>query len=268
MRVLDQTQRLPTRVPWQKVRIGLLLLILLFVSGETYLKQLDATAWVQTLTVVVYPVNGDGSPAAARYIQSLNAETFASIERFMQRQAHFYGMHRLKPFQFRVSDTVESPPPRRPGQDGVLANVWYSLRLRLWAWLNEAEGAPADIRMYVVYYDPMLTTRVPDSLGLSKGMFGVVHAYADRDFQETNNVVIAHEMLHTLGATDKYDPVTNLPVYPEGYAQPYQAALYPQKKAELMGGRIPLSAAHADMPASLDDAVIGGQTALEIKWIR
>ena len=31
-----------------------------------------------------------------------------------------------------------------------------------------------------------------------------------------NNVVIAHELLHTVGATDKYDPVTDAPRIPDG----------------------------------------------------
>ena len=43
------------------------------------------------------------------------------------------------------------------------------------------------------------------STGLQKGMLGVVNAFASADQEGSNAVVIAHELLHTFGATDKYD---------------------------------------------------------------
>jgi hypothetical protein len=77
---------------------------------------------------------------------------------------------------------------------------------------------------------------------------------------------MAHEVLHTLGATDKYDPATNLPIFPIGYAEPGRAPLYPQDKAELMGGRVPQSPRDAEIPQDLNRVVIGPATALEIGW--
>ena len=80
-------------------------------------------------------------------------------------------------------------------------------------------------------------------------------------------MVITHELLHTLGATDKYDLATNQPLYPEGYAEPDQQPLFPQEKAEIMAGRIPLSETKAAMPEGLTHTLIGEKTAREIKWI-
>ena len=57
----------------------------------------------------------------------------------------------------------------------------------------------------------------------------------------SDDMVIAHELLHTLGATDKYDLRTNQPAHPDGFAEPDREPLYPQSFAELMGGRIPVS---------------------------
>jgi hypothetical protein len=74
-------------------------------------------------------------------------------------------------------------------------------------------------------------------------------------------------MLHTLGATDKYNLQTLQPLFPEGYADPEQEPLLPQKYAEIMGRAIPLSVAEAKMPDSLFYSVIGPQTAKEIKWL-
>jgi hypothetical protein len=79
-------------------------------------------------------------------------------------------------------------------------------------------------------------------------------------------MVLAHELLHTLGATDKYAPGTNAPRFPDGYASPEAKPLLPQTKAELMAGRIPLDAQRADIPTSLRQVVIGPVTSREIGW--
>jgi hypothetical protein len=79
-------------------------------------------------------------------------------------------------------------------------------------------------------------------------------------------VVIAHEILHTLGATDKYDPATLQPLYPQGYAEPERNPRFPQSRAEIMAGRRALSQRDAEMPDSLDDTRVGAQTAREIHW--
>ncbi len=64
----------------------------------------------------------------------------------------------------------------------------------------------------------------------------------------------------------KYDPATNQPLFPDGYAEPNAVPLLPQSKAELMAGRIPLSESRAETPRGLDDTVIGARTAREISW--
>ena len=46
--------------------------------------------------------------------------------------------------------------------------------------------------MFVLYHDPALTPQVPHSLGLTKGLIGVVYAFATPDMDGENAVVIAH----------------------------------------------------------------------------
>ena len=70
------------------------------------------------------------------------------------------------------------------------------------------------------------------------------------------------------GATYKYDFANNRPRFPEGYAEPLASPLYPQKQAELVAGRIPLSETEAGIPKSLKDTVIGVATAKEINWVK
>ena len=93
-----------------------------------------------------------------------------------------------------------------------------------------------------------------------------MHAFASIDQDQQNNIVIAHELLHTVGATDKY-AADNEPIFPIGYADPMRSPLYPQNKAEIMTARIPLSATSSRMADSLDQCTIGEQTAREINWL-
>ena len=137
--------------------------------------------------------------------------------------------------------------------------------MRYWAWTHNTQPGPApDIQIYTIYYDPKVYDEVSHSFGLQKGLVGVVNAFASRTEGKRNNVVIAHELLHTLGATDKYDLSTNQPLYPTGYADPEQQPRYPQRRAELMGGRIPTTAQRAEQPDHLRETIIGGATAVEI----
>jgi hypothetical protein len=81
-----------------------------------------------------------------------------------------------------------------------------------------------------------------------------------------NNIVIAHEFLHTVGASDKYDLRSGAPLFPIGFAERDRTPLYPQEQAEIMAGRRPLSAHEWEMPRSLRQVLVGPETALEIRW--
>jgi hypothetical protein len=77
-------------------------------------------------------------------------------------------------------------------------------------------------------------------------------------------VVIAHELLHTLGASDKYDPQSLAPVFPDGYAEPDRQPRHPQRLAEIMAGRFALADGQLAMPERLGQTLIGPRTAAEI----
>ena len=128
--------------------------------------------------------------------------------------------------------------------------------MRYWAYSSDTyEGPTPDVRMFVLYFNPHIHKKLDHYLGQEKGLIGVVNAFAGRKRGAKNNVVIAHEMLHTLGTTDKYDLATNQPVYPEGYSEADKKPLFPQKKAETMTCNIPLSETKAVMPEGLTNTV-------------
>ncbi len=258
-----------TRSTFRTFRIFLLLLVLLFVALSSWLAKARSTAWDRPLWVVVYPVNGDGSDASARYISDLRAEAFVPIEEFMAREAQRHGLKLANPVTMKLAPPVTKFPPKPPPNGDTLGVMTWSLKMRYWAWKNDTfKGPSADIQMFVVYHDPKQYDRLEHSFGLQKGLLGVVNAFADRRLEGQNNVVMAHELLHTVGATDKYDMRTNLPIHPAGFAEPDKQPLYPQSKAEIMGGRIPLSQTNAEIPGNPGQTLIGAVTAAEINWLK
>lgn len=250
---------------WRALRIAVLLVILVVAAGVTLGDRLRTTAWTDTLWVGVYPVNADGSEAAAAYIEALEAGDFADVEAFFAREAQAYGVALARPVRVELYAPVATPPPVLAPDAGLLGRVAWSLAMRVYSW-RQASATLADVRLFVLFHDPALTATVPHSLGLQKGLVGVVHAFADDGMTAQNAIVLAHELLHTLGATDKYDLATGLPLWPEGYADPGAGPQGPQVAAEVMAGRIPLAAGEAEMPASLADVVVGEATAAEINW--
>jgi hypothetical protein len=253
---------------FRQLRILFLLLVLFLVAMGTWLAELRTTDWDKPLVVVVYPVNGDGSDRAQNYIAALAEEDFRPIETFFSEEAAHYGLAIQQPVDFQLGPALEELPPESPADRNVLRVMWWSLTMRYWAWqVSRGAGPVADIQMFVVYHDPQSNPRLAHSLGLQKGLLGVVNAFASPREEGSNQVVIAHELLHTLGATDKYDLQTNQPLFPIGYAEPDRQPLFPQEIAEIMGGRIPLSEHRAVQAGSLAQVVIGKATALEIRWI-
>jgi hypothetical protein len=252
---------------WRRLRIAALLLILLFVALNTYFDRIYSTDWNIPLRVAVFPINADGSAAAERYIRRQSTDAFQGIETFFEQEAKEYGVQMERPIRLTLAPPLSQSPPAVARDASALSVGLWSLRMRFWAWRVDAPPGPApDIKLFVLYHDPAISTAIPHSLGLQKGLFGVVHIFADAAMQGSNDMVIAHELLHTLGATDKYDLRTDQPLQPDGYAEPARQPLYPQSFAELMGGRVPVSGTESTMPESLRQVIVGAKTAREIGW--
>jgi hypothetical protein len=245
-----------------------LLLVLLVVALSTWQDRYRSTRWREPLYVAIYPIVADASPVTSRYVANLGAERFKPIDRFFAREAARYPLRTGEPVRTRLRPELHELPPRRAPSQGPIATALWSLKLRYWAWrVSGHVNEPEDIRIFVLYHDPALTPAVPHSLGTTKGLIGVVYAFATPDMDGENDVVIAHELLHTLGATDKYRAADDAPRYPDGFGDPQQVPLFPQRNAELMAGRRMLSADRWQQAESLDEVVIGAATAAEIRWL-
>jgi len=248
------------------LRYLVLLLILLFVAVNEALNKTSTTSWEAPLWVRIYAVNGDGQNATDKYIDRLQSQDFMAIEKFVNHEARRYGVT-IDAIDIEYNGRLQSQPPQPPSGQNIAENIWWSLRFRAWsmrrAWGSDSDDG--DIQLFVSYYDPTTTHSLRHSVGLQGGLIALINAFADKAYSGSNQVVIAHELMHTLGAKDKYN-AASIPVHPQGFADPFRQPRYPQPRAEIMGGRIPLSPQRARMPGGLGEVVVGAYTAAEINW--
>lgn len=254
---------------WRTLRIGFLLLVLLVVATQAWVDRFSTTRWKRTVYVGAFPVSADASPVTRDYLAQLDQEKIDGVTDFVKAETTRYGVNVDDPIELRLYPMVAAAPPSLDPGAGILTRIVWSLRLRYYRHSMLAAVSPRpQIAMFLLYHDPALASSLPHSAGLQRGLTAVVHLFASRSQEAQNRIVMAHELLHTFGATDKYDLATGLPTYPDGFADPQLSPLYPQQLAEIMAVKTPLSATEARMPDGLEDERVGPLTAREIGWVR
>lgn len=248
------------------MRVVVLLSILFVILVSTWMTEKRMAEWERPILVTIYPIAADDAPETLRFVQKLEVEQFESINRWMETQSRPYGFRVTPAFRFQLAPPGTRLPPVIPGQFEPAQIGLWSLKMRWWSWMRDREDGlvSPDIQMFVLYHQLGAETEMGISVGMRKGRYGLVKAYAQDSMNAMNLIVLTHEMLHVLGATDKYVLSTGEPIYPEGYADPDKRPLFPQKQAEIMGGRIPVNAYSSVMPESLQQCRIGRLTAEEI----
>jgi hypothetical protein len=254
---------------FRNFRIAALLLLLLIVALGALTDRIYSTRWTAPLRVALYPVAADESARTRDYVARFTSDRLRSLEPFFAAEAREYGIVLDSPVRITLAPEMHEIPPAPPRSGNALQVIAWSLHLRWWAWRTppQAPGPTPQIRIFMLFHDPALSPTLEHSVGLQKGLLGIANLFASRDMEGSNQVVIAHELLHTVGATDKYDANT-LPLFPIGYAEPDREPRFPQRYAELMAGRIPDSPTNAHTPDSLEDVVVGPATAAEIGWTK
>ncbi|NNJ65367.1 MAG: hypothetical protein HKP16_07365 [Xanthomonadales bacterium] len=248
------------------MRVVLLLSILFVILLSTWMTEKRMAAWERPILVTVYPIVADEEAETARFVKSISENSFREVNAFFERESGPYGFQVTPAFRFQMAPISSERPPPVPGQFEPAAIAWWSLKMRWWAWkmdFNDGLVQP-DIQMFVLYHSLNGNSEVGISVGMRKGRYGIVKAYAREALQPKNLVVFTHEMLHVLGASDKYVLSTGEPIFPDGFARPQQRPLFPQEYAEIMGGRIPINSVTSVMPGSLRQCRIGQKTATEI----
>ena len=176
---------------FKAIRIGILLLLLFFVSVSTWLTQSRSTDWNNSLWVKIYPINGDGSEASRDYIDSLSLKQFEPIEQFLAREIEKFGHSVSRPVRMELGQEIREQPPVLGPSPNTASIMWWSLKLRSWASsVTDGQDNPdPDVRIFVRYHAPSDQIVLENSVGLQKGMVGIVNAYASRRHTGANNVI-------------------------------------------------------------------------------
>ena len=248
------------------LRIVALLSVLFVIVVSTWMVEKRMAAWERPILVTVYPIAADGDPASIRFAEELSEDSFRSVNRFFERESGPYDFTVTPAFRFQVAAPSAELPPAVPEQYDFIRIALWSLRMRWWAWMQDLgdELIQPDIQMFMLYYSLNGVVEPGISVGMRKGRYTIVKAYARESQRERNLVVFTHEMLHVLGATDKYVLSTGEPIFPHGYANPNQEPLFPQQQAEIMGVRIPLTSYSSRMVGSVASCKIGRDSAVGV----
>ncbi len=251
---------------FQGFRIFLLFGFLLCAVVYTVHQLMYSRNWHVPLEVVIYPIDTDGHERTKDYIDNLSTRHFRDIEQWFVRESRRYEMINPNPVSVTLGKRIDVLPPDLPDSNNPVSNMLWGVRLRWWAYRNtpDEQSNLSRVRVFVLYHD-ISAGVLPSSLGLQRGLLGLINVYAVTKYDSRNNVVIAHEILHTVGAVDKYRSDGN-PMFPLGYANPDRVPLYPQRSAEIMAGRIPTSRFRSHMAKNLKSTIISPQTAREINW--
>lgn len=254
---------------FRNIRVLFLLALLAVVLIYTQEQQRNTTSWYKPIPVAIFPINGDGQAETSAFISQLEASHFQSIDDFFSLSSRDYELIASQPVHTVLGREIHDLPPQPPRDAGVLSAILYSLKLRYWAYKRTPDSLSNKnrIRLYVIYHQGGQYKMLPHSLGLQKGLIGVIHAFADDRQHGQNAVVMAHEIMHTVGATDKYDQQL-MPLYPQGYVEPDRQPLHPQPFAEIMAGRMAITSSKGEIPSSLRAVKVGKETAREVNWLQ
>ncbi len=243
------------------LRLLLLLIVLLWVIWGGRFHRYKLQSWTQPVTIAVHPIATD-----SRVPANIDTDDLRAINQYLIAQARRFDKSIDGVLQFRLDPVLNTAPPSPPAEARIAEVILWSLHLRWWSFWQKMTVEDADLHVYLRYYPEGAQRVLPHSTGLENGGIALVNVYAAPEAKLRNLVVVTHELLHLFGASDKYNPRTNLPIYPHGYDNPEQNPRFPQRYAEIMGGRIPIAAHLAVEADTLLQTRIGPQTASEIGW--
>jgi hypothetical protein len=254
----------------RNVRVAVLLAVLVGVVGWGWKKQRALglrREWLGPLPVAVVlvsprPVPRETLEAWRRGLAELEAWGQEEFER------HRGPMH-FPPVEYRLGEPVVAPHPTLPPSDVPLAErAAAALEFeRAARELDEKAGITgADKVVINVLLGEGQTTAV-EGVAEREGRRGVVVAGLNETELGLELVATLHEVLHCVGATDKYD-AEGRAVVPGGLVDPDASPLYPQPFGEVMVGEVPETEGSGRPIRSLAEARVGPLTAREIGWTR
>jgi hypothetical protein len=223
--------------------------------------------WARPLEVAVVVLAEPGVDEAA--IDAFRARLPALEDRlYFEKQRYQRGS--WKPFAFTMFGPL---PPNgaapKLDEDGLLALAGHAYAT--WRYFGEVDerahltAKAFASRIYVTVRAPHDANRTfAEGESEQDGRIGSVDVELDASSVDYALFVMAHELMHTVGATDKYD-AKGRPKFPEGLADP-DAGNY-QVDVEIMAQTRPVTIDMFVPPDSLADFAVGPATAREIGWM-
>jgi len=255
-----------------RLRVSVLLLLLagvLLYAWKDVSRRRARNDWKRMLSVGLVVVRLGSVDDAAIAALRERARALESILAAERERHHSPGGPR--PFEVIVSGPVDvtAPPPALAGT-GVLDLARYTYdKSRYAAQIDAAAGIDArglDARIYVVAR-PGRDKNFVEGLSEQGGRSGFVQVDLDDTMVDFAIFVFAHELMHTLGATDKYD-ASGATMIPAGLADPDAVPRFPQRFAEVMARTRPVAPGDERAPLHLEELRVGPVTAQEIGWTR
>jgi hypothetical protein len=255
-----------------RVRVSILLVVLVSVlvyAWKDVSRRHARNDWKRTLSVgLVVARLGPVDDAAVRALRARARE----LEEILaaERERH-HGPGGPRPFEIIVLGPVDvtEKPPAPTGND-VAGLARYAYEKSRYAARIDAEGKldthGLDARIYVVAR-PGRDRSFVEGVSEQGGRVGFVEVDLDDSMVDFTLFVFAHELMHTLGASDKYD-ASGATMIPVGLAEPDAVPRFPQRFAEIMARTRPVAEGNERAPASLDELRVGPTTAREISWTR
>lgn len=253
--------------------LSFVLFVVVLVAVRDVRSRRGRTTWDATLDVAIVLVHAPGAePVSETSIDALR-ERAPALEARLGSEMERHGRTGVSPFRFRVLGPVVPASARpEPDGEGIFELVRYTLAMR--EWLGDVDPRAGvipehfDTRIYVSARRPASATRsTVEGRSEHGGRVGVVDVELDETMVDLTLFVVAHELMHTLGAEDAYEPTGRIRI-PEGLVEPEREPLYPQRFAEIMARGRAVSAGSEVLPETLNELGVGDVTAKAIGWKR
>jgi hypothetical protein len=256
-----------------RFRVAVLLTILAGVvvyAALDYVQRHARRQWQRPLHIaMVLLESGPLDPVALHTFQGRVQQLEAVLEAEYER---YGGAFRPVLFQQFGPVPERAVPPLADPDPSFWEPLLFSLRLWQYARQSDREagllGGHADGKIYVRLSPPRSLRRARvEGLGQDGGRIAVASIELSEHSVDFGLFVIAHELFHLLGASDRY-AADGKAVIPEGLGEPELEPRYPQRSVEVMArGRV-LSPGDEVPPSHLDELRVGPMTATEIGWAR
>ena len=260
-----------TRRVWRYGRTAVLFAVLVGVlvwAWEDRQRREDRREWRVPLKVGVLVIqDGDVDSAAIAGLSGRADEMMDILEVEYRR---YDG--KISPFELRILGPIPLPEALPTLEsDDFLARVEFTFQMWLFRRsVAKSLGQPIDdidVSLLMVARPARGNQpRIFEGIAARDGDFGVVQIELGEDTVDLAVITAVHEMLHTLGARDKYDLSTGEAEYPAGYYD--SRTRYPQRYMEIMAHDIPLAEGKSRLPSLVGEVRVGNSTAREIGWIR